>query len=99
MNKQRKHMSVDEETFFTTVSLMYGAPDRRAKNYRITVSNGFVVGGVDVYLREDPRGRVFTQCVTSFGEAKCRAGKWYRRYTQWWRKQYDNDSGRSPSGT
>jgi hypothetical protein len=93
--KQRKNLAVDEETFFLAVMLAYGPPDPEAKNFGVSFAPGHWHSGVSVYLREHPRGRIFTQCVTNFGEAKCRAGRWYYRYTQWWRKQYGDNPAMS----
>ncbi len=84
--KQRKYLSCSEETFFETVLLVYGPPDPEARNY-INVQGPFQIQGIGPYLREHPRGKLFMQCVVTYGEAKVRAGKWYYRYIKWW---YEN---------
>lgn len=82
----KKKLNVSEEEFFTLCALHYGKPDSLAKSYVYSKHN--FERGVPAYLKYSRRGYMFLECVTMCGEAKLRAGRWYYRYSRWYRKHH-----------
>lgn len=94
MGKPLKKLSMEPEPFFVWVSMMIGPlpPIQEARGY---VSPKFPQWnrGVEAWLKETEKGREFTHCVTSMGEAKCRVRKWLYAYHVWLKRR-ELDNGR-----
>lgn len=80
----RKALNCTEEDFYLMVQLVCGPP--RPAHFTYQGATQWAVG-VQAWCLNTEEGQRFTQCVTNCGEAKTRAGVWYKNYRNWWLKQ------------
>lgn len=85
---RRKQLCVGIDEFYTAVLLACGPPipHNVMQFFTVYVAYNRPLSGVSAWLKS-PRGLQFTQCVTTFGEAKSRAAQLYLGYRVWYNKQ------------
>lgn len=84
-DNRRKKLTIPEEEFFDIVLLLMGPPKREAFDF---VFNRFEYG-VGAWVKHAPEGQKFLHLLTTYGEAKSRAGLMYKRFARWCRSKGD----------
>lgn len=81
-SRQRKHLKLTDDEFFTLATLKFGNPTLAPFNY-MSMQHPDRIRGLRFWCRETPEGRAFVELVSQCGEAKARAASTYRRWVQW----------------
>ena len=83
-DNRRKKLTITEEEFFDIVLLLMGPPKREAWSY----SYNRWEQGVGAWVKHAPEGQKFIELLTTYGEAKSRAGLMYKRFARWCRNKH-----------
>ena len=77
----RKKLKVKRELLFTMFDLRYGTPSSAVTGFMI-IKGGFTISGVHAWIKETAEGREFAELVAGCGDAKRRAGYWYKQWVK-----------------
>ncbi len=78
--KARKKLQIPEEEFYLQCLVAVGTPNPHARDFYY----GQWEKGTYSYLKHTPAGRAFVDLLTTHGEAKSRAARWYYGYVRWY---------------
>ena len=87
-SRQRKHLKLTDDEFFTLCTLKFGNPTLAPFTY-MSMQHPDRIRGIHFWCREAPEGRAFVELVNQCGEAKVRAPMWYRRWCDWHKLRVD----------
>jgi len=77
----RKKLRIKPDLLFAAFALRYGSPSSAVTGFMV-IKNGFTLSGVNAWIKETAEGREFASLVANCGDAKRRAGYWYKQWVK-----------------